>query len=239
MKKKSIKRKFSHVCVSVSFIEEKIQKVKEYEQKGSSFQSLVIDIPSARGLAFLTTTLVGENTQKNIEEIWAHLMGNEVTKIGVYGIGGVGKTTIITHINNRLLQEKGKFDHVIWVTVSQPFYLAKLQDQIASMFDTNFKKTKDQKIGAGMLLRMFEGKRFVLILDDMWESFSLEEIGIPEPTKGNGCKVVITTRSIEVCRSMGCKVVRVEPLTKHEALKLFEYSWNLLWINVLVCHSQL
>ncbi|XP_031248100.1 disease resistance protein SUMM2-like [Pistacia vera] len=214
------KKIFSRVRLS-KLVKEKIQKVKEYEQKRSSFQSLVIDTPPARGLTLPTTTLVGANTQKNMEEIWAHLMGNEVTKIGVCGIGGVGKTTIIKRINNRLLQEKGKFDHVIWVTVSQPFDLAKLQDQIASMFDPNFKGPEDQKIRAAMLLRMFAGKRFVLILDDMWESFSLEEVGIPEPTKGNGCKVMITTRSIDVCHSMGCKVVRVEPLAKHEALKLF------------------
>ncbi|KAJ0076094.1 hypothetical protein Patl1_34817 [Pistacia atlantica] len=214
------KKFFSRVCLAKR-VEKKIQKVKEYGQKGSSFQSLVIDTPLAIGLTLPPTTVVGENTQKNMEKIWAHLMGNEVTKIGVFGIGGVGKTTIITHITNRLLQEKGKFDHVIWVTISQPFDLAKLQDQIASMFDTNFKEIKDQKIRAGMLLRMFEGKRFLLILDDMWEPFSLEEVGIPEPTKGNGCKVMITTRSINVCRSMGCKVVRVEPLVKHEALKLF------------------
>ncbi|KAJ0074725.1 hypothetical protein Patl1_34794 [Pistacia atlantica] len=219
---KEVNRKkfFSRVRLS-KLVEEKIQKVKKYEQKRSSYQSLVIDTPPARGLILSTMTLIGENTRKNMEEIWAHLMGNGVTKIGVCGIGGVGKTTIITHINNRLVQEKGKFDHVIWVTVSQPFDLAKLQDQIASMFNRNFEEAKDQKIRAGMLLRMFEGKRFVLILDDMWESFSLEEVGTPQPTKGNGCKVMITTRSIDVCRSMGCKVVRVEPLAKHEALKLF------------------
>ncbi|KAJ0007079.1 hypothetical protein Pint_30377 [Pistacia integerrima] len=211
-------------------VEEKIQKVKEYEQKRSSFQSLVIDTPPARGLIFSTTTLIGENTWKNMEEIWAHLMGNEVTKIGVCGRGGVGKTTIITHINNRLVQENGKFDHVIWVTVSQPFDLAKLQDQIASMFKRNFEEAKDQKIRAGMLLRMFEGKRFVLILDDMWESFSLEEVGIPKPTKGNGCKVMITTRSIDVCRSMGCKsaddgrCVKMHDLIREMALYITSMS---------------
>ncbi|KAJ0007897.1 hypothetical protein Pint_30417 [Pistacia integerrima] len=176
------KKIFSRVRLS-KLVKEKIQKVKEYEQKRSSFQSLVIDTPPARGLTLPTTALVGANTQKNMEEIWAHLMGNEVTKIGVCGIGGVGKTTIIKQINNRLLQEKGKFDHVIWVTVSQPFDLAKLQDQIASMFDPNFKGPEDQIIRAAMLLRMFAGKRFVLILDDIWESFSLKEVGIPEPTK--------------------------------------------------------
>ncbi|KAK2643348.1 hypothetical protein Ddye_025111 [Dipteronia dyeriana] len=55
----------------------------------------------------------------------------------------------------------------------------------------------------------------------MWEAIRLEEIGIPEPTEVNGCKLVITTRSLDVCRSMGCKTVQVKPLSEKEALELF------------------
>ncbi|XP_031276228.1 putative disease resistance protein At4g10780 [Pistacia vera] len=49
----------------------------------------------------------------------------------------------------------------------------------------------------------------------------LEEVGIPEPTKDSGCKLVITTRSQDVCRFMGCKIVKVRCLSDDEALTLF------------------
>ncbi|KAK1570846.1 hypothetical protein Q3G72_007964 [Acer saccharum] len=199
----------------------KIQEVKEYHQKGNSFNSLVIDAPPPVGITLPTTRLAGETTaKKNMEEIWRHLIANEIKKIGVWGIGGAGKTTIVTHIHNRLIEEN-KFNHVIWVTISQTLDLIKVQNGIANALKQSLSGIEDQKIRAGTLLNMFKGKRFVLILDDMWEAIRLEEIGIPEPTEENGCKLVITTRSLDVCRSMGCKTVQVKPLSEKEALGLF------------------
>ncbi|KAK1555927.1 hypothetical protein Q3G72_033491 [Acer saccharum] len=55
----------------------------------------------------------------------------------------------------------------------------------------------------------------------MWEVIQLEELGIPEPTEENGCKLVITTRSLDVCLSIGSTIVQVKPLSKNEALQLF------------------
>ncbi|KDO38640.1 hypothetical protein CISIN_1g036714mg, partial [Citrus sinensis] len=202
--------------------EEKIQEVKEYHQKGRSFTSLVIDAPPSRGLTLTMATLAGEKTKKVVEEIWEDLMGDKVTKIGVWGMGGIGKTTIMKEINNRLQKETNKFNVVIWVTVSQPLYLIKLQTEIATALKQSLLENEDKVRRAGELLGMLKAKeKFVLILDDMWEAFRLEEVGIPEPSEENGCKLVVTTRSVGICRSMGCKEVRVQPLSNEEALNLF------------------
>ena len=214
---------FSRV-LGAELVDKKIQEAKEYYEKGtslSSFNSLVIDGPPPVGITLPTTRLAGETTaKKNMEEIWGHLMGNDIKKIGVCGMGGAGKTTIVTHLNNRLVEEN-KFDHVIWVTVSHTLDLIKVQNGIANAVKESLSEKEDQNVRAGTLLSMLKGKRFVLILDDMWEAIRLEEIGIPEPTEENGCKLVITTRSLEVCRSMGCKTVQVKPLSEKEALELF------------------
>ncbi|KAH9715767.1 Disease resistance protein [Citrus sinensis] len=202
--------------------EEKIQEVKEYYQKGCSFPSLVIDEPPSRGLTLTTATLAGEKTKKVVERIWEDLMGDKVTKIGVWGMGGIGKTTIMKEINNRLQKETNKFNVVIWVTVSQPLDLIKLQTEIATALKQSLPENEDKVRRAGRLSEMLEAKaKFVLILDDMWEAFPLEEVGIPEPSEENGCKLVITTRSHRVCRSMKCKQVAVELLSKQEAFNLF------------------
>lgn len=204
-------------------IVEKIQEVEELHVKGSFSDGLVVDAPPSNGVTLPTTTLIGKTTAvKCMNDIWAYLMGNEVRKIGVCGIGGVGKTNILKHINNRLLKETDKFDNVIWVSVSREVDVIKLQNDIAHSLNQDLVKHEDKITRAGYLLEMLEWKkRCVLILDDVWENFSLEEVGIPEPTLENGCKIVLTTRKFDVCRYIDCKVIKVQLLTDEEAWSLF------------------
>nr|KJB62733.1 hypothetical protein B456_009G432400 [Gossypium raimondii] len=136
-------------------------------------------------------------------------------------MGGVGKTTIMKHIHNDLLKEHS-FERVIWVTISKDFNVMKLQDDIASALKGDLGNEKDKVRRAAILLELLKkvGKH-VLILDDVWDKVSLEEVGIPEPSSSNGCKLVLTTRSEQVCKYMGCKVTQVKPLSEEEALILF------------------
>ncbi|XVE50238.1 hypothetical protein DITRI_Ditri01bG0146100 [Diplodiscus trichospermus] len=53
------------------------------------------------------------------------------------------------------------------------------------------------------------------------EQFFLADVGIPEPTPDNGCKLVLTTRSVEIVRSMGFKEVQVTCLSMDQAWQLF------------------
>ncbi|KAK4857480.1 hypothetical protein QYF36_001357 [Acer negundo] len=91
---KNIEDKFKKVkCFSrvlrAELVDKKIQEVKEYYKDGTSFTSLVIDAPPPVGITLPATRLAGETTaKKNMEEIWGHLMGNDIKKIGVCGMGG-------------------------------------------------------------------------------------------------------------------------------------------------------
>ena len=64
-------------------------------------------------------------------------------------------------------------------------------------------------------------KRYVLILDDMWEAFHIEDVGIPEPTPTNGCRLLLTTRSFEVCNHMDCVNIKMELLSEEDSWDLF------------------
>ncbi|KAJ0102861.1 hypothetical protein Patl1_04581 [Pistacia atlantica] len=55
----------------------------------------------------------------------------------------------------------------------------------------------------------------------VWGMHGKEEVGIPEPTVMDGCKLVLTTRSMEVAPSKGCEEIKVEPLSEMEAFDLF------------------
>ncbi|XP_012441379.2 probable disease resistance protein At1g61300 [Gossypium raimondii] len=202
-------------------VDEKTGEMKKFlDNAPNASEGLATDGPSA-GLPLPTSELVGEEAVRN--EIWACLMQEEVSKIGVWGMGGVGKTTIMKHIHNDLLKEQ-RFERVIWVTISKEFNVMKVQDDIAGALKLkeDWPREGDKLRRAAILLEMLKNAgKHVLILDDVWDKVSVVEVGIPEPSGGNGCKLVVTTRSEHVCKYMGCKVIKVKPLSEEEALILF------------------
>jgi disease resistance protein RPS2 len=74
---------------------------------------------------------VGQAFEENMKVIWSLLMDDKVPIIGIYGMGEVGKTTILQHIHSELLQKPDICNHVLWVTVSQDFSINRLQNLIA------------------------------------------------------------------------------------------------------------
>ncbi|GLT51493.1 hypothetical protein SLA2020_248990 [Shorea laevis] len=180
---------------------------------------LVIDDPSASAVELGTEELEGSDAVK--AKILACLKGEEVRMLGVWGMGGVGKTTIMKHVHNELRKE-GKFKKIIWVTVSQNFDIRKLQEQIACSLEGKLKEHQDEINRARVLSNMLENQKpYLLILDDVWSSFKLEDVGILKPDETNGRKLVLTTWSEEVARSMDCKRIKVKTLSKDEALEMF------------------
>ncbi|KAG5235528.1 disease resistance protein [Salix suchowensis] len=154
--------------------------------------------------------------------IWSWLMNDEVSSIGIYGTGAVGKTSLATHIHNQLLQTPTSFKCVFWITVSQDFSISKLQYLIAKAINLNLSNEEDEKKRAAKLSKALAAKgKSVLILDDLWNHFQIEKVGIPVDV--NMCKLVLTTRSLGVCRQMGCQErINAELLTKEEAWNLFK-----------------
>ncbi|TYI84909.1 hypothetical protein E1A91_D05G400200v1 [Gossypium mustelinum] len=202
-------------------VEEKTREMEGFLDKApNASEGLAMDGPSA-GLPLPTSELVGEEAVR--KEIWAYLMQEEVSKMGVWGMGGVGKTTIMKHIHNDLLKQQ-RFKRVIWVTISKEFNVIKVQDDIAAALKLkeDWPTEGDKLRRAAILSEMLKNAgKHVLILDDVWDKVSLEEVGIPEPSGSNGCKLVLTTRLEHVCKYMGCKVIKVKPLLEEEALILF------------------
>ncbi|GKV40423.1 hypothetical protein SLEP1_g48070 [Rubroshorea leprosula] len=200
-------------------VRQKIQEVREIYDRGSFPQGLVIERSPAIGITLPIENMVGEVNVK--EKIWEYLMGHEVGIIGVCGIGGVGKTTVMKYIHNELLNEAGRFEKVVWVTVSHPLNVFRLQDDIARAMNTSLSDWWDELNRASRLMKVMKKVKYALILDDVWDKFTLQRIGIPEPTMENGCKIVITSRSIDVCNYLRCEVVKVPPLPEEESLNLF------------------
>lgn len=167
---------------------------------------------------------------RNVLKILELLNNDTVRKIGVYGIGGIGKTTVLkTFINYP--KTKDMFDLIIWVTVSRFWSIRKMQYEVLSQLSkqdeafgelqSHLSKT-DSEIGEE-LFQYLEGKKFLLLLDDVWdwEGMDLEAVGIPDPGL-NGCALILATRKLEVFDDMHVlNVIEVETVSKEEAWELF------------------
>jgi disease resistance protein RPS2 len=168
-----------------------------------------------------STKPVSQAFEENMKVIWSLLMDDKVPIIGIYGMGGVGKTTILQHIYNELLQRQDICDHVWWVTVSQDFSINRLQYLIAKRLYLDLSSEDDDLHRAAKLSEELRKKqKWILILDDLWNNFELHKVGIPVALKG--CKLILTTRSETICHRIACHhKIKVKPLSEGEAWNLF------------------
>ncbi|KAF8400755.1 hypothetical protein HHK36_014055 [Tetracentron sinense] len=156
------------------------------------------------------------------EKVWRCLGDEQVGIMGLYGMGGVGKTTLLKKINNEFLKTTHDFDLVIWVVVSKDSNVGKIQKDVGFKLELSWSENVSRDSRASDIFSVLRRKKFVLLLDDIWEAVDLLNIGIPLPDDQNKSKVVFTTRSEDVCGHMEAhKKIRVQCLMREEAWDLF------------------
>ncbi|KAJ9693170.1 hypothetical protein PVL29_012071 [Vitis rotundifolia] len=118
------------------------------------------------------------------DRICRFLNDPQVGIVGLYGMEGVGKTTLLKKINNDFLTTSSHFDVAIWVVVSKPSNIENIQEVIWNKLQIprgiwEIRSTKEEK--AAEILRVLKTKKFVLLLDDIWERLNLLDMGVPHP----------------------------------------------------------
>lgn len=157
-----------------------------------------------------------------LDQVGRLLRDDDVGTVGLYGMGGVGKTTLLKCINNGCLGMDHGFDVVIWAVVSRDLVIEKIQQAVGVRLCLSWDETQSQEHRALSIHSIMKRKKFLLLLDDVWEGLDLDRIGIPVPNKENGSKLVFTTRSKEVCSDMDANYkLKVEFLNEEESWKLF------------------
>ncbi|XP_040967088.1 probable disease resistance protein At4g27220 [Gossypium hirsutum] len=166
--------------------------------------------------------VVLESSKAAFNQIIEALKDENINMIGLWGMGGVGKTTLAREVGSQA-QKLNLFDKVVITVVSQNPKFETIKNEIAQYIRFDMKNEQGRRSEQDLWLRLKNEPRILIILDDIWESINLKKIGIPIGDDHKGCKVLLTTRRQQVCRAMDCQnVVQLGCLDDDEAWTLFE-----------------
>ncbi|CAL9019803.1 unnamed protein product [Prunus brigantina] len=174
--------------------------------------------------------LVGIERKKQLLINWLMNGEQQQTVISVVGMGGSGKTTLVAKTFNDERVKK-KFHCCAWLTVSQTYVI----DDLFRSLIKEFHEARMEKVPADMnsmtyrellqvLVNYLESKRYMVVLDDVWDIKLWKEMRIALPNTQFGSRIMLTTRREDVASySFGVQshIHHIQPLEKNDAWELF------------------
>ncbi|GLJ19833.1 hypothetical protein SUGI_0359460 [Cryptomeria japonica] len=161
--------------------------------------------------------------EKSTGDLKELLFNNEVSVVGVQCMGGGGKTTLALTVCNDP-QIKGYFgNNIFFITVSQSpnlkTILEIMWEKIVGKNKPEFQNVEDAHIQLQeQLLKQLNLKPTLVILDDVWNRVSLENLLF----EGPGYKTLITTRDSSIIpKDLSTRVYQLPLLGQEDALSLF------------------
>ncbi|XP_044472679.1 probable disease resistance protein At5g63020 [Mangifera indica] len=159
---------------------------------------------------------------------------DQVKIIGLYGVGGVGKSAALNQIFNRFLET---FDNITLIRITATNKTSEnIQDEIGKklkLCDETW-EAKEFLEKATEIHGNLKRKKLVLLLDDIWDwklLVDLTEAGIPLEDSASSSKVVFTTRLVmNGCGRMKAHMIKVKCLDPEYAWELFRSrvgDWSL------------
>ncbi|XP_047175433.1 putative disease resistance RPP13-like protein 1 [Vigna umbellata] len=148
---------------------------------------------------------------------------NHLSILSIVGMGGLGKTTLAQHVYNDPKMET-KFDIRAWVCVSDHFDILTVTKTILETITKSKDDSGDLEMVHGRLKEKVSGKKFLLILDDVWSERreEWEVVRTPLSYGAPGSRILVTTRVEKVASNMRSRVHRLKQLEEDEGWKVFE-----------------
>ncbi|VAH34617.1 unnamed protein product [Triticum turgidum subsp. durum] len=161
-----------------------------------------------------------------LKNLWEFFNSSNVGIIGIWGPGGVGKTTLLNTFNNELKEWGTDYQVVIMIEVSNSgnLNIAAIQRMITDRLGLPWNDTETVQTRARFLAKALGRKKFIILLDDVRNKFKLEDVGIPAPDSEIKSKLILTSRDEDVCYQMGAhqSLIKMEYLEKESAWELFQ-----------------
>ncbi|PIA36555.1 hypothetical protein AQUCO_03300027v1 [Aquilegia coerulea] len=167
------------------------------QRESRPLTSSIVDVSDVIGRLddkeVVVNKILGESSRRDLK----------VPVISVVGTGGFGKTTLAKLI---LKEEKviNHFEMQMWVCVSDPFNRELVAKQIIEAAKGNVNDMVSWDALHKRLSESVQGKRFILVLDDVWPHKFEDWNPLKTSLDGGavGSRIIITTRDQEIATQM-------------------------------------
>ncbi|XP_020210447.1 disease resistance-like protein DSC1 [Cajanus cajan] len=204
---------------------------RDYKNESQVIEKIVKDVSHKLSLRFPVELKVQDlvEIEKHCEEVklllsedQKHQLQQNVQVIGIWGMGGIGKTTIAKALFSQLFPQ---YDAVCFLAnvreEAKRLGLTSLCDKLLSELLKD-EHHKDNPAGSTFILRRLSNKRVLIVLDDM-DSLDQVDILFREQCNfvGPDSKVIITTRNRHLLTGRVDKIYEVGIWNFVESLELF------------------
>ncbi|KAK4278794.1 hypothetical protein QN277_016593 [Acacia crassicarpa] len=144
--------------------------------------------------------------------------------VGIWGMGGVGKTTLA-----RVVYKKISYEFEVCCFIAnvrdtlQKEGLVCLQEKLLSDLKIENMKISNQYEGKEMIRKHLSSKKVLLVLDDVDDMSQLENLAKSSDWFGKGSRILITTRDSHVLTlaEVGQRIYEMKAMEKDESIRLF------------------
>lgn len=166
----------------------------------------------------LTEHFVGRG--RELERLRKLLLGTEEASVvavtAVQGMGGVGKSALVSELARDEEIETVFPDGTLWVTLGKTPDVLSVLGGFASAYGYDFSQLTTVAERAREVRSLLHGRQTLIVLDDAWYVMHVR----PLLAGGPGCKTVVTTRQKQVADGVRARLMRLDVMPEDEAVAL-------------------
>ncbi|XP_074281405.1 disease resistance protein At4g27190-like [Silene latifolia] len=157
--------------------------------------------------------------RENVEKLIDRLNDDTIKKIGIWGMSGVGKTTILENLYEEVAKRQ-MFDVMLWVTMTKEGGLDQIQQTILKQLTSKADVVNDRGQASDFISEALNKKKYLLLLDGVSSKMELRHLGIHDGHMHG--KIVMATRERTLCYVMEMDDdIKIEKISRDDARKLF------------------